>query len=374
MSESELLSGRPYGGCAIVYKRSAKISVSPIEVSCNSGRCQACELVVHTKNGDTQIIVFNVYMPCDGDDVQMYTDILASIEAVLMSHSEVNNVILAGDFNTDFSRTCSRYTGILRDFCEQYDLLPCVLSSVNNVDFTYVSDVTNNKSVLDHFIVSDNLFVNVRRYYSIKDGDNVSDHFPVILESCLQLLQNNHVDAHLTEKLNWKSASFDDLNRYKIRLKSELANISMPIEAILCGDVGCLEHIRVIDQYHDDIVNACVKASVNTIPKKRKRKRLAGWSESVKALKEKSIFWTHIWRANGCPSSGIVKDIMKSAKKAYKREARYIRRNQDRLIADNIAKALRLTNRSRFWQLVKGPNAKGRSVPTMIDGAYGDIE
>ena len=94
----------------------------------------------------------------------------------------------------------------------------------------------------------------------------------------------------------------------------------------------------------------------------------------MQALKEKSILWTHMWRANGCPSNGIVRDIMISAKKAYKREARYNRRNQERLISESIAKRLRSANRSRFWQLVKGKNVKTRSVPTVIDGKHGDSE
>ena len=60
MDEDKIQSGRPYGGCAFVYKKNMKCSIEPIVTK--SKRLCAC--ILRIADG-VSIMTFNVYMPCD---------------------------------------------------------------------------------------------------------------------------------------------------------------------------------------------------------------------------------------------------------------------------------------------------------------------
>ena len=65
MIDQSLLRGRPYGGCAIIWKKNLDCSCTPITF--NSKR--VCAMLLEMKGA--KIILVSVYMPCDtscGDD------------------------------------------------------------------------------------------------------------------------------------------------------------------------------------------------------------------------------------------------------------------------------------------------------------------
>ena len=95
MDESKLLFGRPFGGTAIIWKMNLKHVVN--EIQCNSDRlcCISCS--------DVKMLIFNVYMPCDGTDINKYKDILDEISYMVLKENPVY-VVIGGDFNTAFAR------------------------------------------------------------------------------------------------------------------------------------------------------------------------------------------------------------------------------------------------------------------------------
>ena len=115
-------------------------------------------------------------------------------------------------------------------------------------------------------------------------------------------------------------------------------------------------------------------ASASSIPNRRKRKRLIGWGKKVQTLKQKSIFWTRLWRENGCPSVGHVKEIMLKAKREYKRETRLILRNQERLASQRIAYECSVPNKAHFWKSVRNKFSKSKTLPTLVDGMHTEVE
>ena len=60
MDQSEIILGRPYGGCAILVKSSIKCKLTPIYVN---KRCYCIVLEMH--GGGLKLLIFNIYMPCD---------------------------------------------------------------------------------------------------------------------------------------------------------------------------------------------------------------------------------------------------------------------------------------------------------------------
>ena len=160
MDASKVNYGRPYGGCAILWKEDLLVSVTPVSTSSN----RLCGVII--KNFDYSILVFNVYMPCDSGcqiDNEQYSEILLEI-AMLYEKSDVQYVVIGGDFNTDFSRNspvCQRLRTFLTEECM------CCVSLVDrfNIDYTFESMANGSKSLIDHFVVSEiwlNVFLNTR--------------------------------------------------------------------------------------------------------------------------------------------------------------------------------------------------------------------
>ena len=59
--------------------------------------------------------------------------------------------------------------------------MTCVNLVTNAQQFTYVSDMNGSKSLIDHFIISDNL-LNYANSSDVRDDiDNHSDHLPITM-------------------------------------------------------------------------------------------------------------------------------------------------------------------------------------------------
>ena len=59
MSSNDIHEGRPFGGCALIWKSSFKYPVIPIETESNRLCIIKCQI------GSISLLVCNVYMPCD---------------------------------------------------------------------------------------------------------------------------------------------------------------------------------------------------------------------------------------------------------------------------------------------------------------------
>ena len=187
MPDNEIITGRPYGGTAIIWNKDLKCKITPISLS----TVRACAAIINVHNID--IMLCNVYMPTDTtydqENVYIYNDVLNDIVRASMEH-DCHQIILDGDLNTDFSRKSSLHPLPLTEFMtDQY--MKCGLSHVlSEVDYTYRSKINDECSTLNHFIMTENIFNLVNKYNSVHEGDNLSDH------SALQL----HLDIPIAEQ------------------------------------------------------------------------------------------------------------------------------------------------------------------------------
>jgi exonuclease III len=117
----KVLRGRPYGGCAFLWRRSLDVKVKLIEVP--SKRI----IAVTIEYSSFTILLANVYMPyeCSNDNA-LYDDFcyqLGVLDGLMDSHT-VNNthVLLAGDWNVDFCKS-ELYKPLLNDFIDKHGLL-----------------------------------------------------------------------------------------------------------------------------------------------------------------------------------------------------------------------------------------------------------
>jgi len=142
----------------------------------------------------------------------------------------------------------------------------------------------------------------------VHEIDNFSDHDPILLELSLDVQYFGSVANVCTPRASWKKASNLDLFNYRSVLSRNLANLDLDIEVLTCHNVNCniSEHFHVLAEYARGITDACLDACKNAIPcttVKQQSDHIAGWSEYVQPLRDKSLFWHNLWVDNGRPGT-----------------------------------------------------------------------
>ena len=116
MPDNEIITGRPYGGTAIIWDKDSKCKITPISLS----TVKACAAIINVRNID---MPSNVYMPndttYDQKNVYIYNDIIDIVRAS-MEH-DCHQIILGGDLNTDFLGKSRHHSLALTEFMtDQY--------------------------------------------------------------------------------------------------------------------------------------------------------------------------------------------------------------------------------------------------------------
>ena len=367
MDPAKLLIGRPYGGCALIHRRDLRCSITPVSIS--SRRLHACIVELYNV---PKFLLCNLYMPCDSShisDHDVYREVLTEIESLFDQHCDVDYVILGGDLNTDLSRVQSVHSVTLNGFCLRHDLKLCLNAQNANVDFTYCNEATGVHSVLDHIIISENLVSSVLSYVVLHDGDNLSDHHPVLLSLKLSPCKSQMVDATTVYRPSWPRATQEHKAAYRERLRELLGGIHVPYTA-LYSEQDSAEMGQRVEDYYTAIMEAMVSATRACIPS-RKRKAKAGWVTYVKQYQEDSVFWHRLWLSSGKPRTGWVNEIRLRTRAQYRRASRWVIRNQGRISADRMAQSLSGNNSRDFWVEAKKMKSGGHSMPSVVDGVEG---
>lgn len=278
----EVLSGRPYGGCAILWRSSLNVNVEILSV--NSNRISAIKLSCDRY----KLLCINVYMPCEDNDrnVNEFSDVLFYVECLLQNNIDCHYII-GGDFNVDLSRN-SIHTALLRSFSDNHDLMYASEFADANVDFSYHFNMSRF-SLIDNFMLSSFLFHHVLNHVDvIHDATNLSDHEPITIELCLpvSLTATEQRLKQESQKVSWVSASDSHIADYRNLLADRLNCVVIPIDALTCCDRKCN-----IDRHKSDIVtyaslisDACVTAGLRTVPRMRStHRKTPGFSEHVKS-------------------------------------------------------------------------------------------
>jgi exonuclease III len=297
---SDVLNGRPFGGCAILWRSDVLASVTPLY---NSSR-RVCAIRMCVDN--LKFLFINVYMPYEGNDdtTSDFIDQLCFVEEIINNNLDCH-VIVGGDFNVDFTRN-RLHTLMLDNFCVDMHLRPAAKHSTYSIDYTYNFDMIRF-NILDHFLLSDIIFnTSVVSARVLHDIDNTSDHEPIILQLCFQVRYLGFSNKIHTPRVSWAKASDSDLDNYRSSLTHELSTIVLPVEALLCSDLQCNNpnHFQAINIYAHNISDACTKAAEATIPatcNKQTSGRIPGWTEFIQPVRDKSLFW-HKWGQTGCSS------------------------------------------------------------------------
>ena len=151
-TNARILTGRPHGGVAIMYRKGIARSVTQLTIDSN----RVC--AIHVRGADNvDMLVLCIYMPCDNMLINEcnidYENTLNQIEVLIQSHPRSNLIIICGDFNTYFERHNAQ-TRCLNNFLLRNNLKVGWESSKSKKAPTYVNYNLEHSSCIDHFAVS----------------------------------------------------------------------------------------------------------------------------------------------------------------------------------------------------------------------------
>ena len=340
----QVRKGRGIGGLAQIWHQSVDHLVTKLPVPV-SNRVQGVTVKLPTAN----ILWVNAYLPCDpGTEHFDETELRQTLNGILwlINNSDHDNILLSGDFNTDFSRK-TRHTDIVKEFVDNHGLM----SSWQNhpIDYTFESPCSDSTSVIDHFLHNKSMAASIKNANVIHRGDNISGHSPVFIKIETKYLEKI-VRPHrqFVPRQMWKKATDKEKYHYKRDLDSRLSHIPVSSSVLGCSDVTCknLDHRIEIDKYIDNIILCLEKSSQAHIPYTRqvqggvkRTKTIPGWTTLVQPFKDNANFWYSIWLSAGKPKHGQLHSIMCHTRNKFKYAKRRCQNAANLIKRDNLVEA-----------------------------------
>ena len=292
------------------------------------------------------------------------------------------NIILGGDFNCQIGNNDSR-EHLFNEFLEVVELKCLTLDNRFDIPYTFINSL-NQTSVIDHFIVDTDIVDKVHTLNVLEEGDNLSDHCPLILKFELNKTQVNNSIFHpekITKKFKicWDKATSLQKEHYKLFLSNLNDNIVDQFDDFDCSLVNCRDysHFNIFHNSLLKLIESIELASFACIPikhfnkSKKKTKLMIGWNRYIEEYRNKSIFWHNIWKDCGQPAEGYVADIRRTTRKNYHEAIIAVKQNDNIILRDQITNTLLSNNPKEFWQHVNKLTSSKRKITHKIDGEVG---
>ncbi len=351
--EEEILIGRPYGGLAVLWRKSLGMKCIPIVIP-DEPRIMGLEIQT-----DTQALIFiNVYLPYNSrENLPEFEDYLCKLSGIIQA-ADTPFIYCVGDFNADCSRD-HLFGRKLSSYCQEeslhitdVELLPA------SSTFTFHSTSHNTTSWLDHIITTTAAHRTVESV-SVDYKYITSDHIPICMT-----LKIHGVSPELTEDedysgrrcIKWDMLSDNDILNYKNESKSTLASIPFDHNLALCDSPNCddISHVSAIDRLYTNIVDALSAASTSFQKTgKTTSHAIAGWNNTVKAYHSEARDAFLKWRSSGSQRDTAEYDDMCRTRTRFKRELRRCKVDKDKHEADGMATTLLNKQSKEFWKIVK---------------------
>lgn len=296
MDSSNLLLGRPYGGCAILCRKTFSSSLHMVN-SCSKRFCAVTLSSINPVTNCTfNTLIINAYLPTDygtPDSNNAYIEAVTELDGFLLSQS-YDNLLICGDLNVDFTRgghNCSQ----LKDFMREYNLV-CVDANTS-IKYTYRRDDHSSFSWPDHILTLSHTAHLVNNIACTDSVDNFSDHLPLSFN-----LTTNHpvtpnappcsqtstsIDSFHT--VDWDKVTDDESIRYCDYVRDQLPVI--PDEIVSCCNPACSTHAVDLDTLCLQLLSCLEEGARHCLPKIRsKRPAVPGWNIHARTLQKQLDF------------------------------------------------------------------------------------
>ena len=372
--DSKLLNGRPFGGCAILYRDSLLGSIRQVRTSSR----RFCAITIDYC-GCTCLLV-NVYLPTDYRShaaTQKLKDVLGEIAGFISTIAH-DSLVIAGDWNADLARP-GQFSEAVSVFLRELNLSLVDLNFPDNVGFTYMGH-DGSKSWIDHVAVSAGFCSNVVSVHSLRDGRNLSDHNPLAFSLTIPApVVPTPRDIQKGPSVQWHMATSDDIHHYQQAVQQSLETLSCLVsdEVLCCCDPSCSVHQHQLEWVCTRLVSQLRASAESCIPSgsaghRRRRPAVAGWSQFVKPELEASQWWYKLWLEAGSPCAGVLFQLKKLAHRRYKYAVRRVKRKQEHIKRAKLAEALLKDPTRDFWSEVRHSSGSSRSSSApVIDGISG---
>jgi hypothetical protein len=264
-AESGLLQGRPYGGVAVLWRKSLSNKCKPIVL--DDERLIGLDVI---SDQGTKYKFVCVYLPYyHHENYDNYLFYLSKLKGFIDS-SDTPFVYIFGDFNAN-SAGESEFYAELETLCCQNSLSIHDTEVLPDSSYTYISSAHGTTSWLDHIVTTPNGKSSISNT-SILYGVTYYDHLPMLIEiaSNITPVCIPRVASELFT-FNWEKASSQDLINYFNCSGSLLSEIKLPIDVLTCVDSNCTnkKHVTLLDKFYCDIVKSLTQSAENCVPKSK---------------------------------------------------------------------------------------------------------
>ena len=380
-----ILHGRPSGGVSVFYRKTLSKHITPLYFP----HCNWC-VGIEVNMIDTCFTLINVYMPyesCDNDDEFIHN--ISILDNIIEGLNHTAYAIV-GDWNANMKPingiVSSRFGRHVLEFCNRNNLsLPC-RDQLPDDSYTYVSERWGSTSSLDYIVASPDFVTSISDIKVRHDLTN-ADHIPVncsIQIERLPVVNINVIDVATAttrnKNVNWERLNENDIQTYTtftdLYCTANHLNTKLPT----CNDCNCKSssHTNMLTNVYETFTKSILDSSEkvcnvrNTCATPRTVK--PGWNEYVKEKHQAAIDFYKQWRDVGKPRNGPFFNMYYRSKLNYKYAVRAIKRNEESIKADNLARHFMNNKYSNFWKSVKRFNNSKTVLPQSIDDAHGDTE
>lgn len=331
MDSSTIARGRPFGGCGFLIRKSLLSYINRI----NSNSKRFCAITITINSWTT--LVINVYMPTNygtAHSHNSFVETLGELRGTIESHS-FDKIVIAGDFNVDMLRS-SDFRDSFMCFMSDFNLCSVDLLYRDSVKFTYERDGGSVRSWPDHVLTLQHHSGIICDIHSVHSPCNFSDHVPLAFLLKLDAGVNG-VSSSSTSKgpnvhnapflIDWSALSAGDIENYRQTILHKMPSLAPHL--LSCRSKCCSLHHAELDSFCNQFL-ACLScaSSGSFLVKCKRMKTIPGWNDQVRKVRASALLWNMLWVDADCPVAGVLFDLRKQTKKAYKYAVRRVKRRQ----------------------------------------------
>ena len=358
------------GGVAIMYKKNLAKYIKQFQT--NLDWCNAIEINIASR----RVMIINVYMPyqCE-QNRELYIQCLGALKS-LIDDLPSTSFMIVGDWNANLKTGGNSLFGrLMVEFCNDNNLIISDTMLLPESSYTYISESSESTTWLDHIVSSidiQNAISNISIAYDATDAD----HIPMTMRIKLELtpvLSNSSVDIG-NNKTKWDSFSNNDITNYCSYTDVSLSKIKLHAESFACTDLNCKHetHKNNIGNLYHDITKSLIDSSEKIASSKNNNSmHRPGWNDHVADLYEASRETRLLWLSQGKPRHGPIFDIHIRTKLRVTYAIRYIKRNENLLRREALAKKLSSANNDEFWKEIHSINNCNTPLPDTINNVTG---
>ena len=361
------LAGRPFGGNIVLVRRGIFDYINIISQDDYS-------TIIQVAKNNRQILIVGVYLQsyqCP-ESIETYQHQLSNLTGTIEKFSDTSELIVLGDFQSfpgdlysaDRVAKTNPLSNYLHTFIEEQNLTPVDITKGTGPCYTYHHLSLENKSYIDHILVSIDLVPLVTKC-SVHDpaATNTSDHLPISMDLSLPhqdptgTTSQQSTDAESCESIPnfmWKNTLF--LNLYKSKIIDKLKQQQNITE----NNDKRLKNLFVM-------LKQCASEAMSEINTNRHKIRTKPWwNRELSKSRDNLHRMFNIWRDAGFPRdpNNMHYNRYLFSRKAFRN---HVKREKNQATAMHYInmESIKHSSPRSFWRQVKLSNQSSTKLYTI---------